>query len=356
MSERSPAARSLSAARAGVLLLGDGPTALTALRSLVKSCRVLGVLRTAADAAADPVRTYAAKHGIAIRTLDSPRELFDLIVKLRPEAVVISSFSRIMPPGALALSRFVNVHYSPLPRYRGRANVNWAVINGERVVAISIHLVAPGLDDGNILFQEQVAIASTDTAQSLYERLGAIQERELGPAVIRAVAGDPGAPQDHRYATYGCGRVPDDGEIDWSKSSAAIDRLIRALSPPFPGAFTHLERRRLVIVRAEPRKDPRRYEGRVPGRVADRSRNEGWVDVLTGDGVLRLFEVIPDAAATAPAAAIIRSTRTTLGLSRLDLLRCIDALEGRLAALEAVARAGSVAARREPGEEKVKKI
>jgi methionyl-tRNA formyltransferase len=97
-----------------------------------------------------------------------------------------------------------------------------------------------------------------------------------------------------------------------------------------------------VIARAEPRKDSLRYEGRVWGRVVDRSRSEGWVDVLTGDGILRVFEVIPDSAPIAPAAAIIRSTRITLGLSRLDLLRCIDELERRVAALEATARAIAV--------------
>jgi methionyl-tRNA formyltransferase len=204
--------------------------------------------------------------------------------------------------------------------------------------------VTPGLDDGNILFQKQVEIAQTDTAKSLYERLNTIQEHELGLAVIRAIKGEPGSPQDHSRATYGCARVPDDGEIDWSRSSGAIDRMIRALSAPFPGAFTYLERRRLVIARAEPRKNSPRYEGRVWGRVVDRSRSEGWVDVLTGDGVLRVFEVIPNTAPIVPAAAIIRSTRTTLGISRLDLLRCIEELERRVAALEATAR--PVAARR----------
>jgi methionyl-tRNA formyltransferase len=351
MSERSRAVKNPAAARASVLLLGDGPTALTALRSLIASCNVLGVLRAAADPASDPVRTHAAKYGIAVWTLDNPGDLPGIIGKLRPEAVVISSFNRILPPSILGLSRFVNVHYSPLPRYRGRANVNWAIINGEPVAAISIHLVATGLDDGNILFQELVAIAETDTAQSLYERLNTIQEQELGYAVIRAIGGDPGSPQDHRHATYGCARVPDDGEIDWSRSSGAIDQLIRALSPPFPCAFTHLERRRLVIARAEPRKDARRYEGRVSGRVVDRSHSEGWVDVLTGDGILRLLEVIPDCAPIAPAAAIIRSTRTTLGLSRLDLLRYIGELERRIAALESTARVVTV--RRESDKDQV---
>lgn len=276
------------------------------------------------------VRLCAAENAVHVWTLNDLRELRRFVTELRPDVVVISSFNRILPPDILRLSLFLNVHYSPLPRYRGRANVNWAIINGERAAAITIHLVAPGLDDGNILFQEHVKISATDTAQSLYERLNAIQERELGPAVIRAVEGDPGWPQDHQRATYGCGRLPDDGEIDWSKSSSAIDRLIRALSPPFPGAFTHLERRQLIIVRAEPRKAPRRYDGRVPGRVVDRSRSDGWVDILTGDGILRLFKVIPDSQSITPAAAIIRSTRTTLGLSRLDLLRYIEELEARL--------------------------
>ena len=105
------------------------------------------------------------------------RELPAIIAKLRPEAVVISSFNRILPPDILALSRFVNVHYSPLPRYRGRANVNWAIIDGEGDRSHQHPSGAPGLDNGNILFQEQVKIAPTDTAQSLYERLNAIQER-----------------------------------------------------------------------------------------------------------------------------------------------------------------------------------
>lgn len=315
----------------GVLLLGDGPTSLTALRSLVVSCNVLGVLHTSDS----PVCAYATKHGISVSSLQDIDELRLIIENVQPNAVVISSFNRILPKDVLALSRFINVHYSPLPAYRGRANVNWAIINGEETAAISIHHVTPGLDDGNLLFQERVIIRENDTIQSLYDRLNAIQERELGPAVIKAVAGNPGVPQDHQQATYCCGRVADDGEIDWTRTSVAIGQLIRALGPPFPGAFTHVGGQRLVIVRAEPKKDAHRFVGRVPGRIIGRSGSEGWVDVLTGDGVLRVFEVMPDnATASIPAATVIRSTRATLGLSRLDLLRYITSLERRLAALE----------------------
>jgi methionyl-tRNA formyltransferase len=321
-------------ARPKVLLIGDGPTALSALRSLMRTCEVIGVLRAAADPAEDPVRQEAA--GAKVEVWDATRlsDVTQTIERLRPEAVAISSYSRILPARTLSLARFVNVHYSRLPQYRGRANVNWAIINGEASAGLSIHLVTPQLDDGALLFQAELEIGARETAQTLYARLNEILERELGPAVLRAAQGDPGVAQNAELASYGCARTPDDGEIDWRQSTAAIDRLIRALSAPFPGAFTYLGRERLVIARAAPR-EAAPFVGRVAGRVAGLSQAEGWVDILTGDGVLRVFEVVDAAGETKPAAEAIGSTRSTLGLSKLGLLRRIESLEARLALLEA---------------------
>src|SRR4051794_413720 len=218
-----------ASAQFDVVLLGDGPTALAAVRSLVGSCRVAHILRTAADPNSDPVYRFAETAGIAVSSLLGLEHLARVIAELRPAAVVISSFNRILPPSILGLSQCINVHYSLLPQYRGRANVNWSIINGEQAAGISIHLVVPDLDGGNLLYQESVPIELNDTAASIYERLDSIQERELGVAVARAVAGDQGIPQDRSRATYGCARVPDDGEIDWRKSTVEIDRVIRAL-------------------------------------------------------------------------------------------------------------------------------
>jgi methionyl-tRNA formyltransferase len=316
-----------------VVLIGYGPTALSALTSLARSFCVVRVLRNDSGNETDAVRSFALEAGIQISVLRDLNELAVLIADLRPDAIVISSFDRILPPSILALSCFINVHYSLLPRYRGRANVNWAIINGESAVGISIHLVAPGLDSGNLLFQESVAIGPNETVTSLYDRLNEIQECELGAAVARAIGGDIGSPQNSTAATYGCARVPDDGEIDWSRPTASIDRLVRALTKPFPGAFTHYDTRRLTIIRAEALSITRVYVGRVPGRVVGRSVKEGWVDVLTGDGMLRIFEIgtDPEPDLPRPAAEFILSTRATLGLSCLDLLRRIRALEQRVA-------------------------
>jgi Methionyl-tRNA formyltransferase len=319
-----------------VVLLGDGITASSALQSLVASCNVVRVIRASPTGPSDPVYKFANTLGIPVSSLAGLDELARLIADIKPSVVVISSFNLILPPSILSMCRFVNVHYSLLPSYRGRANVNWAVINGEVATGITIHLVAPALDGGNVLFQEAVPIMPDDTVTSLYERLNAIQLRELGTAVVRAALGDPGNPQNPEEATFGCARVAADGEIDWTQTSLAIDRLIRALTPPFPGAFTHLDMEKLVIARASPRLNPPAYAGRIPGRIVGRSAAEGWVDVLTGDGVMRLFEVAvaPLTGAPCSAAAVIRSTRSSLGLSRLDLLRRITTLEDRLVKIE----------------------
>src|SRR5207253_10011776 len=128
-------------------------------------------------------------------------------------------------------------------------------------------IVAPGLDSGNILFQKELPLLPSDTVAAVYDRLNDIQERELGPTVLRAIAGDVGVPQTHEQATYGCARIADDGEIDWGQPTAVIDRLIRALVPPFSGAFTHLDSRRVIVARAAPRCNPPIYTGRIPGRI-----------------------------------------------------------------------------------------
>ncbi len=318
-----------------VLLLADGPTGFTALRSLAAQCRVVQVFRKPDQPEASALRAFAKAQGILVTELQELNQLRKAIADLRPAAVVISSFDRIIPPQILALCRFVNVHYSLLPHYRGRANVNWAIINGETTAGISIHLVIPELDGGNLLFQQAIPIASNDTVACLYNRLNAIQERELGGVVLRVVAGYQGTGQNTDQASYGCTRVPDDGEIDWRQPTDAIDRLIRGLTPPFPGAFTHLDAQRLIIANASPRIDAPSYVGRVPGRIVGRSPSEGWVDVLTGDGVLRVSSVLTaNSERPCAAAFVIGSTRATLGLSRLDLLRRVVALEDRLASLE----------------------
>ena len=313
-----------------VLLLGLGPTARTALDALSARFRVAGIVRDPASASgADQVVGQAHSLGVRVFADTGLAGVEYAIDETSPDCVVVSSYDRILPARVLARSRFVNVHYAPLPQYRGRANVNWAIINGERETAITVHVMAPGLDAGNVLHQQRVPIGPDETVGDLYERLNEVQRQVLGDVVARHLDGYEGAPQDESGATYGCTRVPDDGQIDWAAPTEQIYALVRALAPPYPGAHTYLEGRRLGVVRAAPLQEAPHYVGRVPGRVVGRSLRTGHVDVLTGDGILRLHE-LAEGGVVGPAAGFVESTRQTLGLRTVDLLARIELLEGRL--------------------------
>ena len=315
-----------------VLLVGLGPTTADAFAALHPRFSVVGLIRSGQD----EVTRQATEAGVDVVADTTLATLDRLITERRPDCVVVSSYHRIIPAEVLNRSRFVNVHYAPLPGYRGRATVNWVIINGDQKTAITIHTMVPGLDAGRILRQEMVAVEPTDTVTDLYRRLNDRQRVLLGDAVDDCLAGAPGAEQDEAAATYACTRIPADGEIDWSDPTDAIDRLVRALADPYPGAFTHLGTRRLWVRRAAPVADPPRYVGRIPGRVVRVAAADGFVDVLTGDGVYRLHELRPDDSDTAvPASAVIRSVKDTLGLRVAALLDRLAALEGELAELRA---------------------
>src|SRR4051794_26620358 len=156
-----------------VLLLGLGPTALSALESLADKFDVVGLVRgpgTVDDEVVDRARAL----GIPVLPDAGIDAVERAILTGRPDCVVVSSYDRVLPARVLAgAPRFVNVHYALLPEYRGRANVNWAVLNGEPETAITVHVLAPGLDAGNILCQQRVPIGPDDTVGDLYAKLNA---------------------------------------------------------------------------------------------------------------------------------------------------------------------------------------
>lgn len=134
-----------------------------------------------------------------------------------------------------------NLHGSMLPRYRGCCPVNWVLINGETKTGVTLHHMTPRADDGDIVCQEKVGIDSEDTAKSLYGKLVDKTTGMLSEILPRIIAGSaPRIPQDHTKATYFGGRRPKDGEIDWTWSAARIRNLVRAVTSPYPGAFSHM--------------------------------------------------------------------------------------------------------------------
>jgi methionyl-tRNA formyltransferase len=315
-----------------VLLVGLGSSALSALDSLAARFSVVGVIRdvTEGTEAEDEVARRAQELSIRILSDISPEGVEHALIDTQPDCVVVCSYNRILSARMLQRCKFVNVHYAPLPRYRGRAPVNWAIINGETETAITIHVVSPQLDAGNILYRAAVEIGPDDTAGDILVALDEILRKELGDTIARYLNGYTGKPQDDSLGTYGCSRTPDDGEIDWSRSTEQIYSQIRALWPPWPHAFTYIGNSRISVVQAVPVSDAQHFDGRIPGRIVRVSRSAGFVDVLTGDGVLRIYKVAKGTGPLLPASAIITSTRQTLGLRTVDLIARIEELEKRL--------------------------
>jgi methionyl-tRNA formyltransferase len=323
---------------ANVILIGLGITTHSALQSLLSTCNVQAVVRTLDTSNPDdPVIALAQQAGIPIFSDVSQAAIKSLLFKFQPDCVVVSSYNQILPPALIQLSTFINVHYSPLPQYRGRANVNWAIINDEPYAAITIHRITPELDEGNILFQQLVLIRSSDTVADIYNQLNEIQQQHLGHTVLNGLNGNEGVPQDNSEATYCCTRLPEDGEIDWSASTRSIDCSVRALVAPFPGAYTYFQGEKMWIWKTKSVHYPP-YVGRIPGRVVGRSKTEGYIDVLTGDGILRIYEVQVEGRDKATAANVIKSVKSTLGLQKSDLLNRIQLLEQEIIRLKEYAK------------------
>ena len=233
----------------------------------------------------------AAEHGLRViysEDLGSKRAE-DLAEGLAPDLILSVFYRDLLSGRVLAAARLaaLNLHPSLLPAYRGRAPINWVLVNGETETGITLHHMVAKADAGDIVAQQAVPIAPRDTALSLYlkvEQTGIELLAEALPLVARGQA--PHLPQDLSKSTYFGRRRPEDGRIDWSWPAARIDCLVRAVAPPWPGAFGEIAGRRVVIAAGEP-------DGLLgpagssvaPGTVR---RDGGKLYVATGDRWFRI--------------------------------------------------------------------
>jgi methionyl-tRNA formyltransferase len=204
-------------------------------------------------------------------------------------------------------------HDSLLPTYRGFSPTVWAMINGERHCGASLFEIAEEIDAGDIIDQERIAIGPDDVISGVMERVTqaylALLERNLA-GLIDGTA--PRAPQDHSLATFTCKRLPEDNRIDWAAPSESVYNLIRAVGAPYPGAFTTLCGKKIRVWSARRLAEPRRYAGKIPGRVVEVTPGGGSV-VLTGEGALLLTRVQMEGGETVDADQILNSLSQTIG-------------------------------------------
>ncbi|MBO9724579.1 MAG: methionyl-tRNA formyltransferase [Novosphingobium sp.] len=208
----------------------------------------------------------------------------------RPDYVFVVGWSQIVGPEFLSIAAkgAIGYHPAPLPRLRGRAAIPWTILLDEPISASSLFWIAEGTDDGDILAQQYFHLARDETAQGLYDKHMDALRAMLRTVLPRLASGEqPRAVQDERYATWATKRTPADGLIDWRDPAVAIDRLVRAVGRPYPGAFTHVSGRKLTVWATRPVGGGERHHA-IPGQIM--ASRDGILTVQTGAGLLELTD------------------------------------------------------------------
>jgi methionyl-tRNA formyltransferase len=306
-----------------VVFMGTSTFAVPALERLLASRHAVVAVATQPDRpqgrgrriAALPVKEVAAAQRLRLlqpRRASDPQLLAEL-TSLAPQVIVVAAYGQLLRPALLAIPPLgcVNVHASLLPKYRGAAPINWALICGEPVTGVTIMLIDETLDTGPILLQSKLAIDPSDDAGTLQERLAVCGAETLLQALDGMESGSlKPIPQDHAQATYAPKLSKENGVIVWRRSANALAHHIRGVTP-WPGAVTAHQGKPLRVWRAI----PMAMAGTgTPGRVATIDKCGIWVE--TGDGALLLVEVQPANGRRMAAAAYARGH----GLGSEDVL------------------------------------
>jgi len=204
---------------------------------------------------------------------------------LKPDWLFSCYYRHMLKQPVLDLPRLgaLNLHGSLLPRYRGRCPVNWVLVHGETETGLTLHYMEAKADRGDIVAQERVPITPEDTAVTLFARMTAAAGQLFRETYPRLRTGQaPRRPQDHAQASCFGGRTPEDGRLDWRQPATGNYNLMRAVTHPYPGAFTTLAGRKLFIWNGRPLAAPAAASD-APGRITIALPGEGLV-VATGDG------------------------------------------------------------------------
>ncbi len=277
-----------------VIFAGTPAFAAAALDELIRAGHEIVMVLTQPDrpagrgmkAAASAVKLLAEQHHLALLqplTLKTP-EVQQQLRALHADVMVVAAYGLILPQAVLDIPHLgcLNIHASLLPRWRGAAPIQRAILAGDRETGITIMQMDAGLDTGGILLTHSIEITSVDTTQSLHDRLSLLGAQSIAEALAllqreKLLA----AAQDGTQACYAAKITKAEAEIDWRQSAQQIDRLVRAFNPN-PGAYTHFRDAVLKIWQAKA------IDGRVgkPGEVV--AVDQAGMTVACGSGLLRL--------------------------------------------------------------------
>ncbi len=260
-----------------------------------------------------PTKRLAEECGIPVYTPDTLRDgAFDETLReVNPDLIAVVAYGKILPKSVLDFPKYgcINAHVSLLPKLRGAAPMQRAIIEGERETGVTIMYMAEGLDTGDIIMSESFSISDTDDFESVHDRSADVGGRLLVRAIAEIEAGTATrTKQDDSLATYAHKIEREDCRVDFARPADELNRLIRGVTP-IPGAFCYLGEKMLKIFDTIP------TSGKgAPGEVIDASgKGEGYFTVACSEGALTVRGVIPEGKGRMTAGDFIRGRRINVG-------------------------------------------
>jgi methionyl-tRNA formyltransferase len=288
----------MSQARVRIIVFGYHTIGYLCLRELIQRGEEVSAVVTHQDNPGehiwfDSVAELARSAGIPVFQPRNPNTsaFVGLIRSLQPELILSFYYRRLLSNELLAIPPRggINLHGSLLPKYRGRSPVNWVLVNGERQTGVTLHYMTEEADAGDMIAQRPVEITFEDTALTLFRKVAQAALalfRETFPLIKAGLA--PRIPQDPAQATSYGGRRPKDGKVEWVRPALALYNLIRAVTAPYPGAFTWYQGKKLYVWSS--RLSTGSAEERwIPGTIL--GVRDGGCMVATGEGELLLTRV-----------------------------------------------------------------
>ena len=280
-----------------VVFMGTPDFSVPALENIAKKYEVVAVV-TQQDRPKGrghkmqytPVKEKAIELEIPV---DQPKrvkdhEFVDILKTLKPDVIVVIAFGQILSKEILELPKYgcINVHASLLPKYRGAAPIQWAVINGDKKSGVTTMYMAEGLDTGDIIDTSEIVLDEKETGGSLFDKLADLGGKLILNTLDKLETGTATRTrQDDARSTYAGKITKELGKIDFTKPAAEIERLIRGLNP-WPSAFTYMDDKMLKIWNADVLEETVEED---PGTITE--VNKKFIKVATGEGYLLLEEI-----------------------------------------------------------------
>ena len=262
-----------------------------------------------------PVKAEAVKHDIPVFQPERVRkneEFLEELKKLAPDVIVVVAFGQLLPVSVLTLPKYgcVNVHASLLPMYRGAAPLQWVIINGEKVSGVTTMQMDKGLDAGDMLLKEEVAIEPKETYETYHDKLSVVGAQLLIKTLDGLEAGTITPVKQEGDTCYASMIDKSLGNLDFTRPAVELERLMRGLDPA-PAAYSFLDGKLLKLFGADVVDSDKEYSAQECGIITNITKNT--FDITTGAGVLRVNEVQLEGKKRMDAASFLRGCRLTEG-------------------------------------------